>query len=50
MEFVRHPDSPRFYGRKNEMERFDCGKLGEAELSAVVTYVRDQEMKELKLR
>ena len=39
---IRTPEAPRFYGKKNEMDPFDAGKLDAAELKAVVAFLRGQ--------
>jgi ubiquinol-cytochrome c reductase cytochrome b subunit len=40
--FIRAPDAERFYGKANEMDAFPHEKLDAAELSAVITYLKEQ--------
>jgi len=46
--FVRGPGGPRFYGDKNKMETFDAHKLSDAEVAAVVAYLRGQASQPVK--
>jgi ubiquinol-cytochrome c reductase cytochrome b subunit len=46
--FIRTPGSPRFYGDKNKMESFDHHKLDDAEVAAVVAYLRAQAQQPVK--
>jgi ubiquinol-cytochrome c reductase cytochrome b subunit len=46
--FVRSPGAPRFYGERNKMETFDHAKLDDAEVSAVVAFLRTQASQPVK--
>jgi quinol-cytochrome oxidoreductase complex cytochrome b subunit/mono/diheme cytochrome c family protein len=40
--FIRAPDAERFYGKANEMDAFPHEKLDNAELAAVISYLKEQ--------
>ncbi len=40
--FIRTPEAERFYGKENEMDSFPHEKLDKDDLTAVISYLRDQ--------